>query len=94
LVRVVEARARARQLASLTWPADQDRQAEAATAGFVERGASRRQSGLLVRTPELFEAAEALAGAGVGPVSAARPDYVFHADCPILDELAAKLGAS
>jgi|WetSurMetagenome_2_1015567.scaffolds.fasta_scaffold138146_1 ATP phosphoribosyltransferase len=92
-VRVIEARARARQLAALTWPADQDRKAEAATVGFVERGASRQQSGLLVRTPELFEAAEALAAAGVGPVSAARPDYVFHADCPIVDALQAKLPA-
>lgn len=90
-VRVVEARARALQLAALTWPAEQDAKAQAATAGFLERGASRRPSGLLVRTPELFEAAEALAEAGVGPVSAARPDYVFHPDSPALDALAAKL---
>lgn len=90
-VRVVEARARARQLASLSWPAELGAGAEAAVLGFINRGASRRQSGILVRTPDLFDAAEALAQAGVGPVSAARPDYVFHADCPTLDALVAKL---
>ncbi len=91
-LRVVEARARARQLAILTWPARQDAAAEAATAGAVARGASRRQSGVLVAAPDLFETAESLAAAGVGPVSVARPDYVFHADCPAIDQLQVRLG--
>ena len=91
LLRIVEARARALQLAILTWPGEQDSQAEAATRQAVERGATRRQNGVLVATPELFDAAEALAGAGVGPVSAARPEYVFHADCPMIDQLQATL---
>ena len=88
LVRIVEARSRARQLATLNWPADQSAAAEAATEPFLARGASRRPSGVLVSSSDLFEAAEALAGAGVGPVSVIRPDYVFHAECPAIDTLA------
>ena len=91
-LRIVEARARARQLAILTWPAEQDRAAEAATGAAVERGASRRQNGVLVSTPDLFDTAESLAAAGVGPVSAARPEYVFHAECPMIDQLQVRLG--
>ena len=91
-VRIVEARARARQLAILTWPSEQDRVAESATAAAVSRGASRRQNGVLVGTPDLFEVAESLATAGVGPVSVARPEYVFHADCPMIDQLQVRLG--
>ena len=91
-LRVIEARARARQLAILTWPLEQDGAAEAATAEAVARGASRRQSGVLVATPDLFDTAESLAVAGVGPVSAARPDYVFHAECTLIDQLQVRLG--
>ena len=91
-LRVIEARARARQLAILTWPLEQDGAAEAATAEAVARGASRRQSGGLVATPDLFDTAESLAAAGVGPVSAARPDYVFHAECAMIDQLQVRLG--
>ena len=91
-LRIVEARARARQLAILTWPGEQDPAAEAATAGAVERGASRRQSGVLVGAPDLFDTAESLAAAGVGPVSATRPDYVFEAECPMIDQLQVRLG--
>ncbi len=92
LLRIVEARARARQLAILTWPGEQDVAAEAATRAAVARGASRRQNGVLVATPDLFHTAESLAGAGVGPVSAARPEYVFHAECPMIDQLEIRLG--
>ena len=92
LLRIVEARARACQLAILTWPGEQDALAEAATREAVDRGASRRQNGVLVATPDLFDTAESLAGAGVGPVSAARPEYVFHAECPMIDQLEVRLG--
>ena len=90
-LRIVEARARAQELAVLAWPAEQNRAAEAATAGFLDLGASRRPNGLLVGAGELFAAAEALAQAGVGPVSVTRPDYVVHADCPALDTLIARV---
>jgi len=91
LLRIIDAKARARQLATLNWPAEQAGRAETATAAFVERGASRRPNGVLLAASDLFAAAEALAGAGVGPVSVTRPDYVFHADCPAVDALEAKL---
>jgi ATP phosphoribosyltransferase len=91
-VRAVEAKARARGLAALNWPAEQDNRAEAAVADFAARGASRRPNGLLAAEGDLLDVAEALASAGVGPVSVTRPDYVFHADCPSIDALAAKLG--
>ena len=90
-VHVVEAKARARDLATLNWPADQATRAEAATKAFLDRGASRRPNGLLVAASALFEAADVLAAAGIGPVSVTRPDYVFHADCPAIDALADRL---
>jgi ATP phosphoribosyltransferase len=92
LVRIIEARARARGLAALSWPAGHAAGAEAASEGFVARGASRQPNGLLTPAEDLFDAAESLAAAGVGPVSAVRPDYVFHADCPAIDALGFKLG--
>ena len=92
LVRIIEARARARELASLTWPSQQANGAEAATTSFLGRGASRRPNGLLTPAADLFDAAEALAASGIGPVTAVRPDYVFHADCGPVDALARKLG--
>ena len=91
LLRIVEAKARARDLATLNWPADQASRAEAAVESFVREGASRRPNGLLVGSADLFTAAEALASAGVGPVSVIRPEYVFHADCPAIEALQAKL---
>ncbi len=90
-MRIVEAKARARDLATLNWPADQASRAEAAVESFVREGASRRPNGLLVGSADLFTAAEALASAGVGPVSVIRPEYVFHADCPAIEALQAKL---
>jgi ATP phosphoribosyltransferase len=91
LVRIIEARARARELASLSWPEGWASRADAATLDFLERGATRQPNGLLAPAGDLFDAAEALAGAGVGPVTANRPDYVFHADCPAIDALALRL---
>ena len=90
-VRVVEAKTRAKESAALNWPAEQADLAEAATADVVARGAARRPNGLLAARAELFEVADALGAAGVGPVSVTRPDYVFHADCPCIDALEAQL---
>lgn len=91
LLRVLEARGRARKLASLMWPAEQDAAAQAPTEPFLVRGASRRANGLLVETKDLFDAGEALADAGVGPVTVTRPDYVFEPACAAADRLAAAL---
>ena len=92
LVSVVEARARARETAALRWPPEQDEAAAKAVKPYLKRGASRRSDGLLVPTDALFEVAAALGSAGVGPVSVTRPDYVFEAECPAVDGLAARLG--
>ena len=92
LLGVVEARARAKGIATLVWPAEQDRTAGAVAAKFVKRGASRRANGMLVAERDLFDASQALAAAGVGPVTAATPDYVFEPDCPAAEALAARVG--
>ena len=92
LLGVVEARARAKGIATLVWPAEQDRAAGAVAAKFVKRGASRRANGMLVAERDLFDASQALAAAGVGPVTAATPDYVFEPDCPAAEALAERVG--
>jgi ATP phosphoribosyltransferase len=87
LLRVVEARTAALHSATLTWPAAGD----AAEAKVVERlvaaGASRRPHGLLVEVGQLAEASLTLAAAGLGPVTAARPDFVFEVACPPFEAL-------
>lgn len=92
LMAVVEARGRGRGLAALRWPGEHDAFADAATRPYLPRGASRQSHGLLVPEKLLFEVTAALAEAGVGPVSVTRPDYVFEAASPVVDELAGKLG--
>ena len=91
LMSVVEARTRGRSLAALRWPPEFDAAAEAASAPFLERGASRRSDGLLVPEGLLFEVCAALAAAGVGPVSVTRPDYVFESASPAVEAFARKL---
>jgi ATP phosphoribosyltransferase len=91
-LRTVEARARARGLASLSWSAEQDALAQAAVTPFLDPGAMRHPQGMLAPMDRLFEAANALAAAGVSPAPASRPGYVFQADCPPLVALAARLG--
>ena len=89
--RTIEAKSRAKESSALNWPAEQSEAAEAATAPFVARGAARRPNGLLAARADLLEVADALGAAGVGPVSVIGPAYVFHADCPCIDALAARL---
>ena len=92
LLSVVEARARAKRQATLIWPAEQDGAAQAPTQAFVDRGASRRANGMLLDSLDLIDAGQALAVAGIGPVTAARPDYVFAPQCAAADKLEAVLG--
>lgn len=88
LLRVVEARAAALTSATLIWPAAGD-QAEAAVVDrLVAAGASRRPNGLLVGEGQVSEAARALTAAGLGPVTAARPDFVFDVGCAAFESLA------
>jgi ATP phosphoribosyltransferase len=87
LLSVVEARARARRLATLVWPAEQDAAAQGPTEPFLARGASRRANGLLIDSADLIDAGQALSAARVGPVTAARPEFVFEPLCPAADNL-------
>ncbi len=89
LLRGVEARATALSSATLAWPAA-DSPAPAAAAvveALVAAGASRRPNGLLVAVGEIANAASQLTRAGLGPVTAARPDFVFDIDCAALSTL-------
>lgn len=88
LLRVVEARASALRSATLIWPARGDAAELAVVEKLVAAGASRRPNGLLVDAAQIAEAATALTAAGVGPVTAARPDFVHEVDCPSYDALA------
>jgi ATP phosphoribosyltransferase len=92
LMSIVEARARARRTALVSWPAEQDKAALAATQGFLARGATRRAQGLLAEADSLFEVTAALAQASVGPVSVVRPDFAFEPRSAAGDRLAARLG--
>ncbi|MBI1405231.1 MAG: ATP phosphoribosyltransferase [Caulobacter sp.] len=91
LLSMIEARARARRTLTLVWPAEQDVAARQATSGFADRGGQARTSGLLISRGELAACAAALEAAGVGPVTASAPEYVFSPDCPPWDDLAARL---
>ncbi|MDB5456462.1 MAG: phosphoribosyltransferase [Caulobacter sp.] len=92
LLSVVEAKGRARTLATLVWPADQDAAGQAAVAPFVAGTGARRANGALLATRDLFEAAAALAAAGVEPVTVSRPDYVFESRSAVFERLEALLG--
>jgi ATP phosphoribosyltransferase len=92
LMSIVEARARARRTALVSWPAEQDKTALAATEVFLAQGATRRAQGLLAEADTLFEVTAALAQASVGPVSVVRPDFAFEPRSVAGDRLAARLG--
>ena len=91
LLTIFEARARAKRVAGLTWPAAQEAVAQTAVSPFVDNGAPGRVHGALVERSRLFAAAAALAAAGVGPVSVEQPAYVFQPACAEADRLAAAL---
>jgi ATP phosphoribosyltransferase len=88
LLTILEARARAKTIAGLSWPAGQDSRARAALKGLGEAEAIDREHGALVRRASLFEAAAALCAARVTPVSVDQPAYLFEAACPAADHLA------
>jgi ATP phosphoribosyltransferase len=89
LMRAVEARAAARRSVTLVWPQDGfDSAVEAATvAALVEAGAQRRPGGVLVAAEQAAQAAAALTQAGLAPVTAAQPEFVFSAACVALTTL-------
>jgi ATP phosphoribosyltransferase len=91
LLRIVEARAAALRSATLVWPARGDAAERDTVASLVAAGASQRPNGLLVDAAQASDAALALTAAGLGPVTASRPDFVFDVNCPPLDTLRSRL---
>ena len=92
LLSTVEARVRAKALAALSWPEEQDKAAVAAVAPFLAKGGAPRHHGMLVESGQLIDAGAALSAAGVGPVSVSRLDYVFDPACPAVEALQGRLG--
>jgi ATP phosphoribosyltransferase len=92
LVSAVEAADSARSMSMLRWGVDQADQAAQALAPFRDRLVNAWPDGALAPYAELFDLSAALASAGVGPVAVSRPGYVFDADCPPVQALAARLG--
>ncbi len=93
LLSILEARARGRMIAALVWPAAQDQAARAAVRPFARQDQAERANGVLVLQTHLFAAAEALADAGVGPVSVTHPAYVFEAVSDAASRLIGALSA-
>lgn len=77
LLSAVEARARAKRLLALSWPAEQDEAARRAIAAHVGEG-GWRANGALIGAAVLLDVQGALVAANVGPVTAVSPDYVFE----------------
>lgn len=82
LLRVVEARANALRSATLAWPAAGGAEESAVVDALVAAGASRRPNGLLLDAAQVASAAAALTGAGLGPITVSRPDFVFEVASP------------
>lgn len=87
LLRLVEARASALTSTTLVWPLTGDAAETAVVDRLVATGASRRPNGLLVEAGQAAGAAAALTAAGLGPVTAARPEFVFEVACAPFDAL-------
>jgi ATP phosphoribosyltransferase len=90
LVGVIEARARARRTAVLTWPPEADGAAEAALT--LTPRSRPHPHGAIIDHAEVFEAAARLAEHGVAPVTVASASYVFEASSKAIDTLANRLG--
>jgi len=82
LLRIVEARARARATSLLSWSNDLDAAADPVVASPIADGAQRRGPALLLPDGRSLDVALDLAAAGVSPVSASRPVSIFHAESP------------
>ena len=91
LLRVVEARAAALRSATLAWPPSGDAVEVAVVNSLVTAGASRRPNGLLVDSTQVADSSLALTAAGLGPVTASKPDFVFDVSCQAFDTLKAKV---
>lgn len=91
LLRIVEARAAALNAQTLIWPPGDRAREDEVVAELVAEGASRRPNGLLVAQAKAAAAALRLAQAGLGPVTAARPEFVFETESPASNALRQRL---
>ncbi len=91
LLRIVEARAQALRGALLSWPARGDPEEARVVDQLVAAGATRRPNGLLMDAASVADAALLLAVAGLGPVAAAKPDFVFEVDSQALARLKSRV---
>jgi ATP phosphoribosyltransferase len=91
LARILEARARARRAATLTWPPEADDAARSALRAWLDKGATPRPFGMLLAVDDVFDATAALAERGVGPVSVTNPTYVFEPRSAPIEALAERL---
>ena len=85
LLRVIEARPAAHDSATLAWPADP--RERPVVEALIADGATRRPNGLLVAAGRIGQASLALTAAGIGPVTASRPDFVYETGCAPYEEL-------
>jgi len=88
LLRIVEARANALKSVLLSWPAVGGGEEAAAVEALVSLGASRRPGGLLIEAAMAPRAAATLTAAGLGPVAATQPDFVYEVISPAYRALA------
>ena len=91
LLRIVEARARALDSATLVWPQGDSQTEASVVAKLVASGASQRPNGVLVASQQVADSALSLTAAGLGPVTASKPDFVFGVECKAFDNLKTRL---
>lgn len=91
ILRIVEARASALKSATLVWPSNGAAGEAQVVDELVTAGASRRPNGLLVEARAVPTAAARLTAAGLGPVTAAQPEFVFDVDCPPYEALKSRV---
>ncbi|MDP3175292.1 MAG: ATP phosphoribosyltransferase [Phenylobacterium sp.] len=89
LLRIVEARSAALRTVTLDWP--QGDAPSDVIDTLVAQGATRRSNGLLVGVDRIPAVAGALTAVGLGPVTVARPDFVFDLRCAPFEQLIARL---
>jgi ATP phosphoribosyltransferase len=94
LLRAVEARAQALGSATLVWPPAGSAAESAVVDGLVARGATRRPNGLLLPAGDAAAASAALTRAGLGPVTASRPEFVADVACASAAALRTRLNAT
>lgn len=91
LLRIVEARAAALRSSTLAWPARGDSTEASVVEALVAAGATRRPNGLLVDSGHVADASLALTAAGLGPVTASKPDFVFDVNCTPAEQLKSRV---